>query len=323
MLTPHGKVLSLPVGATPIDFAYAVHTDLGHRCRGAKVNGQIVPLSTALENGQRVEIITVKEGHPSVNWLLDGWVKSSKATSKIRAYIRAQNAESVRENGRTILDKQLNKLSMRPNLQHLCEALGYTKLDDLYLALGHGEVTPRTISNAATQLMRPEETATEFTEANIVRKSRAQTDKSGVLVDGEGGLLTFLAKCCKPAPPDAIAGFVTKGRGISVHRQNCAAYENLAQLHPDKIVSTQWSELKSGQVFPIDIEITARDRNGLLRDVSEAFSRNKLNVIGVNTITKDALATMRFTVEIKQVEELPRVISNISDVKGVYTVNRL
>ena len=323
VLTPHGKVLSLPVGATPIDFAYAVHTDLGHRCRGAKVNGQIVPLSTALENGQRVEIITVKEGHPSVNWLLDGWVKSSKATSKIRAYIRAQNAESVRENGRTILDKQLNKLSMRPNLQHLCEALGYTKLDDLYLALGHGEVTPRTISNAATQLMRPEETATEFTEANIVRKSRAQTDKSGVLVDGEGGLLTFLAKCCKPAPPDAIAGFVTKGRGISVHRQNCAAYENLAQLHPDKIVSTQWSELKSGQVFPIDIEITARDRNGLLRDVSEAFSRNKLNVIGVNTITKDALATMRFTVEIKQVEELPRVISNISDVKGVYTVNRL
>ena len=171
--------------------------------------------------------------------------------------------------------------------------------------------------------MRPEETTTEFTEANIVRKSRAQTDKSGVLVDGEGGLLSFLAKCCKPAPPDAIAGFVTKGRGISVHRQNCAAYENLAQLHPDKIVSTQWSELKSGQVFPIDIEITARDRNGLLRDVSEAFSRNKLNVIGVNTITKDALATMRFTVEIKQVEELPRVISNISDVKGVYTVNRL
>ena len=317
-------MLSLPIGATPIDFAYAVHTDLGHRCRGAKVNGQIVPLSTALENGQRVEIITTKEGHPSVNWLLDGWVKSSKATSKIRAYIRAQNADSVRENGRTLLDKQLNKLSIKPNLQQLYEALGYTKLDDLYLALGHGEVTSRTISNAANQLMRPENTTEPtITEASIIKKSRARTDKSGVLIDGETGLLSFLAKCCKPAPPDDIAGFITKGRGISVHRSSCAAYQTLAQQHPDKIVSAQWSELKAGQVFPIDLEITARDRNGLLRDVSEAFSRNKLNVIGVNTLTKDALATMRFTVEIKQVEELPRVMSNISEIKGVFTVERL
>lgn len=323
VLTPHGKVLSLPIGATPIDFAYAVHTDLGHRCRGAKVNGQIVPLSTPLENGHRVEIITAKEGHPSVNWLLDGWVKSSKAINKIRAYIRAQNAESVRENGRTLLDKQLNKMSAKPNLQQLSEAIGYSKLDDLYLALGHGEVTPRTISHAATQLMRPEENTPEVTAASIVRKSRARTDKSGVLVDGEGGLMTFLAKCCKPAPPDDIAGFVTKGRGISVHRSSCAAYQNLAQLHPDKIVSTQWSELKVGQVFPIDIEVTARDRNGLLRDVSEAFSRNKLNVIGVNTLTKDSLATMRFTVEIRQVEDLPKVMSHISEIKGIFTVDRL
>lgn len=323
VLTPHGKVLSLPVGATPIDFAYAVHTDLGHRCRGAKVNGHIVPLSTPLENGQRVDIITAKEGNPSVNWLIEGWVKSSKAISKIRAFVRAQNSEAVREDGRAQLDKQLNKLPQKPNLQQLAEALNFNKVDDLYLAVGHGEMTPRSINIAARQLLHPIVEQTVITPDSLVKKSRAQTDKSGVLIDGEGGLLSFLAKCCKPAPPDEIAGFVTKGRGISVHRQSCAAYKNLAQMHPDKIVSTQWSASKTDQVFPIDVEIMARDRNGLLRDVSEAFSRNKLNVIGVNTLTKDSLATMRFTVEIKQVEDLPRVISNLSEIKGVFSVNRL
>ena len=145
VLTPHGKVLSLPTGATPIDFAYALHSSIGDRCRGAKVEGQIVPLSTPLENGQRVEIITAKEGHPSVNWLYEGWVKSSKAISKIRAYIRQQNADTVREEGRVQLDKQLAKLTPKPNLQELAENLGYKKLDDLYTAVGQGEISNRAI----------------------------------------------------------------------------------------------------------------------------------------------------------------------------------
>ena len=154
VLTPHGKVLSLPTGATPIDFAYALHSSIGDRCRGAKVEGQIMPLSTPLENGQRVEIITAKEGHPSVNWLYEGWVKSSKAIGKIRAYIRQQNADTVREEGRVQLDKQLAKLTPKPNLQELAENLGYKKLDDLYTAVGQGEISNRAIQKACGTLSR-------------------------------------------------------------------------------------------------------------------------------------------------------------------------
>ncbi|HFB4845757.1 TPA: bifunctional (p)ppGpp synthetase/guanosine-3',5'-bis(diphosphate) 3'-pyrophosphohydrolase, partial [Neisseria gonorrhoeae] len=220
VLTPHGKVLSLPTGATPIDFAYALHSSIGDRCRGAKVEGQIVPLSTPLENGQRVEIITAKEGHPSVNWLYEGWVKSGKAIGKIRAYIRQQNADTVREEGRVQLDKQLAKLTPKPNLQELAENLGYKKPEDLYTAVGQGEISNRAIQKACGTLNEPPPVPVSAT--TIVKQSKIKKGgKTGVLIDGEDGLMTTLAKCCKPAPPDDIAGFVTRERGISVHRKTC------------------------------------------------------------------------------------------------------
>ncbi len=321
VLTPQGKVLSLPYGATPIDFAYAVHSGLGDRCRGAKVNGQIVPLSTPLENGQRVEILTAKQGGPSLNWVLDGWVKSNKAISKIRAYIRQQNADSTKETGKAIFDKQVAKSNSKPNLQHLAETLGFDKLDDLYLALGQGDIGPQSINRAISKQMSPE--ITPLTEEKIVKQSKAKTYKNAVLIDGEDGLLTILAKCCKPAPPDHIIGFVTKGRGISIHRNNCPAFEYLAEEHPEKVVAAGWAEKTDGSIFPIDIEVRARDRNGLLRDVSDLLTRNKLNVIAVQTLSKDLIASMRFTVEVNQVLDLPRVLSALSDIKGVIAVNRL
>lgn len=321
VLTPQGKVLALPSGATPIDFAYAIHTGLGDRCRGAKVNGQIVPLSTPLQNGQRVEIITTKQGGPSLNWLLDGWVKSNRAISKIRAYIRQQNADAIRESGKSIFDKQIAKSNSKPNLQHLAEHLGYDKLDDLYLAMGQGDLTPNAVLRTIQKQIAPEQEP--LTADKMIKQSRAKPHKNAVLINGEDGVLTVLAKCCKPAPPDDIIGFVTKGRGISVHRQNCPAFEHLAEEHPEKIVATDWSGKTDGSIFPIDIEVRAHDRNGLLRDVSDLFSRNKLNVIAVQTLSKDLVASMRFTVEVSQVHDLPRVLASLTDISGVIMVNRL
>ncbi|HGL9985629.1 TPA: bifunctional (p)ppGpp synthetase/guanosine-3',5'-bis(diphosphate) 3'-pyrophosphohydrolase [Neisseria gonorrhoeae] len=322
VLTPHGKVLSLPTGATPIDFAYALHSSIGDRCRGAKVEGQIVPLSTPLENGQRVEIITAKEGHPSVNWLYEGWVKSGKAIGKIRAYIRQQNADTVREEGRVQLDKQLAKLTPKPNLQELAENLGYKKPEDLYTAVGQGEISNRAIQKACGTLNEPPPVPVSAT--TIVKQSKIKKGgKTGVLIDGEDGLMTTLAKCCKPAPPDDIAGFVTRERGISVHRKTCPSFRHLAEHAPKKVLDASWAALQEGQVFAVDIEIRAQDRSGLLRDVSDALARHKLNVTAVQTQSRDLEASMRFTLEVKQVNDLPRVLAGLGDVKGVLSVTRL
>ncbi|MCP2039584.1 GTP pyrophosphokinase [Neisseria sp. HSC-16F19] len=321
VLTPHGKVFSLPSGATPIDFAYALHSDLGNRCRGAKVDGHIVPLSTPLENGQRVEIIAAKEGHPSVSWLQDGWVKSSKAIAKIRAHIRQQNAESVRESGRSLFDKQLAKIQPKPNLGKLAESLGFAKIEDVYTAVGQGDLSLRAIQKAAGALNEPP--PPPVSADNLVKQSKIKSARNGILIDGEDGLLTTLAKCCKPAPGDAIAGFVTRERGISVHRQNCEAFIHLAEIHPEKILPAAWAQQQDGQVFAIDIEIRAQDRSGLLRDISDALARNKLNVTAVQTQSRDLEASMRFTLEVRQIEDLPRVLANIAEVKGVLTVSRL
>ena len=322
VLTPHGKVLSLPAGATPIDFAYALHSSLGDRCRGAKVDGQIVPLSTRLENGQRVEIIAAKEGHPSVNWLHEGWVKSPRAISKIRAYIRAQNAETVREEGKNQFEKIISKITPKPNQQQLCEKLGFRLLDDLFTALGQGEITPRAIQKACGALVEP--APAPISATSMVKKSKIQSgDKNGVLVDGESGLLTTLAKCCKPAPPDLIIGFVTRERGVSIHRQGCSDFEHLAKQSPEKVLPASWAALDANQVFAIDIEVRANDRSGLLRDVSDALARYKVNVTAVQMQTRNLEASMRFTLEMKKVDELPRVLAGVAEVKGVASVARI
>lgn len=322
VLTPHGKVLSLPAGATPIDFAYALHSSLGDRCRGAKVDGQIVPLSTPLENGQRVEIIAAKEGHPSVNWLHEGWVKSPRAISKIRAYIRAQNAETVREEGKNQFEKIISKITPKPNQQQLCEKLGFRLLDDLFTALGQGEITPRAIQKACGALVEP--APAPISATSMVKKSKIQSgDKNGVLVDGESGLLTTLAKCCKPAPPDLIIGFVTRERGVSIHRQGCSDFEHLAKQSPEKVLPASWAVLDANQVFAIDIEVRANDRSGLLRDVSDALARYKVNVTAVQMQTRNLEASMRFTLEMKKVDELPRVLAGVAEVKGVASVARI
>ncbi|WP_274571094.1 bifunctional (p)ppGpp synthetase/guanosine-3',5'-bis(diphosphate) 3'-pyrophosphohydrolase [Neisseria leonii] len=321
VLTPHGKVFSLPAGSTPIDFAYALHSDLGDRCRGAKVDGQIVPLSTPLENGQRVEIIAAKTGKPPVNWLHEGWVKSPRAIAKIRAHIRAQNAEAVRESGKHQFEKVLAKISPRPNQQALSEKLGFADIEQLYTAIGQGDITTRAVQKACGALSEP--APPPLNETSIVKKSKIGSSQGGILIDGEGGLMTTLAKCCKPAPPDDITGFVTRERGISVHRSNCPSLHHLARTSPDKVLPAAWADSVSDRIFAVDIEIRAQDRAGLLRDVSDALARHKINVTGVQTQSRDLEACMRFTLEVKQVGDLPRVLLGLSEVKGVSSVSRL
>ncbi|MDK4708130.1 bifunctional (p)ppGpp synthetase/guanosine-3',5'-bis(diphosphate) 3'-pyrophosphohydrolase [Kingella negevensis] len=322
VLSPKGKVFSLPVGSTAIDFAYAIHTDLGARCRGAKIDGKIIPLSTPLENGQRVEIITAKEGEPSVSWLYEGWVKSTKAINKIRAYIRQQNAETVREEGKNQFEKVLAKSSLKPNLSKLCEKLNFKTLDDLYTAIGQGEITPRTVQKACGTLVEPQ--PEPVSETTIIKKSKIKSGgQNGVLVNGEGGLLTNLARCCKPVPPDEIVGFVTRDKGVSIHRSGCPDLLHLAEQSPDRILSASWAELDANQMFAVDIEIRAQDRSGLLRDVSDALARHKLNVTSVQTHSRDLEVSMRFTLEVRQINELPRVLATLADVKGVSSVARI
>ncbi|MBP8043586.1 MAG: bifunctional (p)ppGpp synthetase/guanosine-3',5'-bis(diphosphate) 3'-pyrophosphohydrolase, partial [Neisseria sp.] len=257
-----------------------------------------------------------------VNWLYEGWVKSPRAISKIRAFIRQQNADAVRENGRNQFEKQIAKISPKPNLQDLSEKLGFKKIDELYSAVGQGEISARAIQKACGALNEPP--PAPVSETSIVKQSKIKkTGKSGVLIDGEDGLMTTLAKCCKPAPPDQIIGFVTRERGISVHRQSCPSFQYLAEQSPDKVLPASWAGLSDGQVFAVDLEIRAQDRGGLLRDVSDTLARHKLNVTAVQTQSRDLEASMRFTVEVKQVNELPRVLASLAEVKGVLSVTRL
>ena len=322
VLSPHGKVFSLPSGSTPIDFAYALHSDLGNRCRGAKVNGQIVPLSTPLENGQRVEIIAAKEGNLSVNWLYEGWVKSNRAISKIRAFIRAQNAETVREEGKNQLEKILAKGSLKPNLHKLCEKLGFKTLDEMHTAIGQGELTPRSIQKACGALNEPP--PEPVSETSMVKKSKIKAGGAGgILIDGEAGLLTNLAKCCKPAPPDEIAGFVTREKGISVHRIGCPDFQHLAQQSPEKILRAEWAAADGSQVFAIDVEVRGQNRSSLLRDVSDTLARHKINVTAVQMNSRHTETAIRLTLEVKQTEELPRVLASLGEVKGVGSVARV
>jgi relA/spoT family protein len=326
VLTPRGKVISLPVGSTPIDFAYALHTDVGHQCRGAKINGSIVPLSTPLENGQRIEIITSKEGNPSVNWLHEGWVKSPKAIAKIRAFIRKKSVESIKEIGKNYLEKALHKIDKRPSLNTIAAQLHFKDVSELYLALGHGEIRSKHIKQAIQELIAvSQERTNQLSKDSFIKESRAKTiGNKGILINGESDILSTLAKCCKPAPPDPIIGFVTKGRGISIHRQSCPNFLKLAENFPERILSAQWGELAEEQaIFSIDIQILAEDREGLLRDITEVLARAKIRATSIQSQLIGTSVKIKFTLEVKTICELTPMLSQLGNIPGVFELYRL
>jgi len=329
VLTPQGKVMDLPRGATPIDFAYRLHTDLGHRCRGAKVNGHLVPLNTRLENGQTVEIVAAREGGPSRDWLdaRQTYVASISVKRKIRQYFAALDEAEILARGRSAVMREMQRDGhTHINIETLAGRLGFKDTDSLYLAAARSELGPRALQSA----MREMDTAPGAAEVEgkpeiVVSRSRAGSTSGKVLIVGMGDLLTSLSKCCKPAPPDAIKGFVTRGRGVSIHRVDCRDFRNLAEQHPERVTVAEWGERaydKEKSSFPVDIFVQAMDRRGLLRDISELLLREKLNLTAVNTQTKKNIANMRFTLEVGSISQLQRAITQIREVKGVLDARR-
>jgi len=326
VLTPQGKVIDLPHGATPVDFAYAVHTDLGHRCRGARVNGQMVPLNHRLSNGQRVDILTVKQGGPSLDWLNPelGYVTSHRARSKVRQWFKHQQHDETLAQGRAIVERELARAGATAlNLDALASRAGFAKADELFAAVARDELNLRQIQAAIKALQAPAETRAEASELADVqtRKSRASGDAGGILVVGVDRLMTGLARCCKPAPPDPIVGFVTRGKGITVHRVSCANLKRIQREQPERLIESNWGAPRD-EVFPVDIIVEASDRPGLLRDLSEIFSKEKINVTAVNTLSKQHLARMAFTLEVKSLGELKRALAQVGEVKGVLAASR-
>ncbi|HEX7747118.1 MAG TPA: bifunctional (p)ppGpp synthetase/guanosine-3',5'-bis(diphosphate) 3'-pyrophosphohydrolase [Bordetella sp.] len=323
VLTPQARVIELPDGSTPVDFAYHLHTDLGHRCRGARIEGQMVPLHTRLATGQTVEIIAAKSGGPSRDWLNPqlGYLASPRARSKVRLWFNAIELAQRITQGQALVEKELQRLGKTAvNLEQLAQSLGFARADDLYVAVAKEEFSLRHIDDAFQQ-PAPADDAPHVPRFTRSADSAEASGKSGVLVVGVGSLLTQLARCCRPAPPDAIRGFVTRGRGVSIHRADCASYRALAERESERVIDVDWGNT-ADTFYPVDVSVRAHDRPGLLRDLSEVFARLRLNVVGVNTQSKQSLAHMVFTVEVRDGQALHRALDALAAVPGAISATR-
>lgn len=325
VLTPDAAIVELPQGATAVDFAYTVHTSLGHRCRGARVDGAMVPLNTPLQNGQTVEIIAAKEGGPSRDWLNAelGYLASHRARAKVRAWFNAQITHETVARGREAVEKVLQREGRTAlKLDDLASQLGFKSADNLFEVVGKDEFSLRNIE----MLLRPPEPAPGPDDGVIIKKARAggNAGKGGVLVVGVSSLMTQLAKCCKPAPPDAIRGFVTRGHGVSIHRADCSSFRMMAMRDAERVIDVEWGEQKAdaSSVYAVDVAVEAADRQGLLRDISDVFAREKMNVIGVQTQSVKGTAWMTFTIEIADAARLAQVLNVVAAVSGVRSARR-
>ena len=324
VLTPEAAIVELPQGATAVDFAYSVHTNLGHRCRGARLDGVMVQLNTPLKNGQTVEVITVKEGGPSRDWLNTelGYLASHRARAKVRAWFNALAMHETVAKGREAVEKLLQregKTSLK--LDDLAASLGFNSADNLFEAVGKDEFSLRNIET----VLRPPEPPPDDDFA-LIKKPRSQANptKGGVLVVGVDSLMTQLAKCCKPAPPDAICGFVTRGKGVSIHRTDCSNLREMVTKNGERVIEVEWGVPQATEkaVYPVDVAVEAADRQGLLRDISEVFTKEKMNVIGVQTQSVKGTAWMTFTVEVSDSGRLSRVLGMVAELSGVRSARR-
>lgn len=322
VLTPQGKVIDLPAGATPVDFAYALHTDLGHRTRGAKVNGNIVPLNTKLQNGQRVEILTAKHGAPSRDWLNAslGYLQSASARAKVRHWFKYQHFEEHVALGRTKLDRELHRAGVGAiNQEKIAQKLHFQKLEDFLAAIGRGDVTEHQIALAVQEEVAP--------GADIPPKvmgARANINPStqtGVVVEGVGNLQTSMAKCCKPMPPDTIVGYLTRDHGVTIHRNTCAFITRVPEDRQNRILEAHWGQHQVSRI-EVGIEVEAHDRHGLLRDISDLFYREKVNATQANTVTRNHFAHMQFMLQINHREQLSRLMVLIGRIPSVVAVRR-
>lgn len=323
VFTPRGNVIDLPVGSTPIDFAYQVHTEIGHRCRGAKVNGRMVPLTFELKTGQQIEILTAREGGPSRDWLNPhlGYVRTSRARGRIQHWFRQQDRDKNIAAGRAGLERELRRLGLQGiRYEKLATRLGFATPDDFFVAVSHGEVKPTRYLQAAQVLVEPSpEEAPPPT-----RRPTVHAGGAGLSVQGVGNVLTNLAHCCRPIPGDDIRGYITVGRGITVHRADCVNILRHGTRSPERIIMVEWGE-RPERTFAVELEIRAFDRKGLLSDVTATLADERINLTAINTRSnpRDHTADMSLTIEIPDIDVLSRVLTKISQLPNVLHVSRV
>ncbi|MDX1475777.1 MAG: ACT domain-containing protein, partial [Reinekea sp.] len=319
-----GHVVDLASDATPIDFAYKVHTDIGHRCRGAKVNGRIVPLNTALKIGDQVEIMTGSDPSPSRDWLNTdlGYVKSSRARAKIKHWFKSQDWDINVRDGREMLLRELRRFNIaNVDMKQLAQSVNFNDEDNMFAALGAGDIRLMHVVHHAEDIANPpKEKQIQFKEA------KQQNHTSDLVIQGVGNLLTTIANCCKPVPGDPVVGFITVGRGVSIHRDDCVNLLQLKSKEPERIIDVSWG----GQVrttYPVELLILAYDRTGLLKDLMTVLANIGVNIIGMNTASNKSnnSAEMTITVEVEDLQSLSRIMAllskvpNVADVRRVYT----
>lgn len=320
-LTPAGRVVELPIGATPVDFAYQVHTELGHRMKGAKVDGVMVPLNAKLKTGQTVEVIAGKTGQPSRDWLNPelGYAASPRTRNKVRQWFNQQLLAEQLSEGRERLDKELARLGKTATkLDELAKRLGYDAVDELCVAIARDEVSLTALQEA----VQPPKPPAPEPEVIVRSESRPSAKKGTVLVVGVDSLLTQLARCCHPVPPDEIVGYVSRGRGVMIHRADCTNLKHMVEQDHDRLIEVSWGR-SADAVYPAEILIVCRDRQGMLKDVSEIFQREKTHITGLNTNLVKGDQHMRFRVEIPGAEALARVLAGLREVRGVLSARRV
>jgi GTP pyrophosphokinase len=324
VLTPEGRVIDLPEGGTPIDFAYAVHTEIGHRTRGAKVNGHIVQLTYPLKNGERVEILTSHDAEPRRDWLIShlGYIKTSRARNRIRNWFRKQDKDKNIHEGKSLCERECKRYGVKPDITRFLKHFKQNDEDQLFENLGRGDISVAQLSSLIQEIIS-EEAGDQVLP--IVSRSPKKTGKSGSSINvlGVGNLLTTIASCCMPVPYDDIIGYITKDRGVSVHRVDCKNILHLKEKEQSRLVEVEWGDTDVHS-YPVQLLINANDRHGLLSDITRTLSDDKINVIAVNTMTnkKDQTARMSVTIEIRDLQQLSRIMDKISQLRNVIEVTR-
>jgi GTP diphosphokinase / guanosine-3',5'-bis(diphosphate) 3'-diphosphatase len=333
VFTPRGEVKNLSAGSTPLDFAYAVHTDVGHRCVGAKVNGSIVPLHYQLRSGDIVEVLTAKQNRgPSRDWLK--LVRTSRARNKIRAFFKQERREDAEQKGREALEEALRKrglpmqkLAMSPLLAQVIKEMGFRKATEFYIALGQGKVSTKAVANKLMQRLKEGDAVEEREpldfEGAREDKERRTKDASnyGIRVKGADNIAVRLAKCCRPVPGDKIAGYVSLGRGITIHRADCKNVKALMKS-PERFVEVAW-EGENESSYRVELQIDAYDRTRLLEDLSRTFAEAGINILGASCMTKHPMVKNRFVVEVGDTEQLKQCISRLRNVESVFDAYRI
>jgi len=325
VFTPNGDVVDLPNGSTPLDFAYYIHSEVGHRCRGAKVNGQMVPLTYTLKNGEKAEILTIKHGAPSRDWLNNhlGYLKSAKARSKVSQWFKQQNTERLIASGRETIEKELDRLGLNAlSHERLSKAMDLHSPERLYAAVGRNDIRSGRVAHVAEKLLGRNE---EKKSVPLIpqRGSSRLKEKTDVQICGVGNLLTRMSLCCKPVPGDDVIGYITQGRGVAIHRADCPHVLRYNTTSPERLIEARWGQ-ETEKTYPVDIEVMAYDRSGLLRDISSVLANEGINVLSVatHTIIKSHRAKMNLILEVSDLEKLSRTLSKIIQLPNIVSAKR-